>query len=146
MWVWRFAAGATDPERVDGPATWPAPDTAEAFTIDRVTLPADTTKLSITRVSLRLRKPSSGTAGATVAVHLPSAAGSSIPATSPIGTAYSVPAAALTTSYAWVDSIFSDVTFPNEDTTSFVIVVKGVAAPLQANLEPNGVVKADSSI
>lgn len=106
-----------------GTATWGA----EAFTIDRVSLPADTTRLAITRVSLKLRRPSSGTAGATIAVHLPSSPGSSIPASAPIGTVCSIPAASLTTSFAWVDATFSDVEFPNASTKDFVIVCKGIA-------------------
>ncbi len=108
---------------------------AEKFTIDQVSLPADITRLAITRVSLKLKKPTSGTVGATVAIYLPSAAGASTPAASPIGTAYSIPAASLSTTAAWVDSTFSDVVFANGSNLDFVIVVKGVASTTSATVQ-----------
>lgn len=114
-----------------GLATTPLSTTtwaAEAFTINAVTLPADTTKLSITRVSLKMKKPTSGTAGATVGICLPSAAGASTPATAVIGTTFSIPAANIATTVGWVDATFSDVTFPDNKTKDFVILIKGIAA------------------
>jgi hypothetical protein len=107
---------------------------AEAFTIDRVTIPADASRVAITRVSLKLKKPSSGTAGCIVGIYPPSGAGSSTPATNPIGTPYSVPAASLTTSYAWVDCPFSDVVITPSQ-TNLIIVVKGVAATTSASIQ-----------
>jgi prepilin-type N-terminal cleavage/methylation domain-containing protein len=101
---------------------------SETFVIDQVSIPADATRVAITRVSLKLKKPSSGTVGCTVGLYLPASAGGSTPAASPVGTPFNVPASSLTTSYAWVDATFSDVVFNNPSTTSMVIVVKGIAA------------------
>ena len=101
---------------------------AERFTIDRVSLPADTTKLTISRISLRLKKPAAGTAGATISVHLPSAAGASTPVATTLGTPFSVPAASMSTTIGWVDATFSDVSFNDISNQSFVIVAKGIAA------------------
>jgi hypothetical protein len=101
---------------------------AEQFTIDRVSLPANTNKLTITRVSLRLRKPSSPTGATyTVAIHLPSAAGSNTPAASPVGTAATLSNGVLGTSYAWIDVPFSDVVLPDGSQTTLLIVVKGTS-------------------
>jgi prepilin-type N-terminal cleavage/methylation domain-containing protein len=101
---------------------------AEAFTINLVTLPADTTKLAITRVSLRMRKPAGGTQGATIGIYPPSAAGASTPGASPYGTPYSIPAANMATVLGWVDATFTDVVFGDYKTQDFVIVVKGIGA------------------
>jgi hypothetical protein len=99
---------------------------AEQFVIDRVSLPANTSKVTITRVSLRLRRPSSPTGTSyTVGIHLPSAPGSNTPAASPVGTAATLSNTTLTTSYAWVDAPFTDVTFPDGSQTTLLIVVKG---------------------
>jgi prepilin-type N-terminal cleavage/methylation domain-containing protein len=99
---------------------------AEQFVIDRVSLPANTSKVTITRVSLRLRRPSSPTGTTyTVGIHLPSAAGSNTPAASPVGTPATLSNSTLTTSYAWVDAPFTDVQFPDRNQTTLLIVVKG---------------------
>lgn len=108
---------------------------AEKFTIDRVTLPADTTRLTITRVSLKLKKPTSGTTGATVGIYLPSSAGASTPAASPVGTSCAIPGSSLTTTTAWVDATFSDVSFNNGSNVDFVLVIKGVAATTSASIQ-----------
>lgn len=99
---------------------------AEQFTIDKVSLPANTNKVTITRVSLRVRRPTSPTGtNYTVAIHVPSAAGSNSPAASPVGTPATLSNTPLTTSYAWVDAPFSDVTFTDGSQTTLLIVVKG---------------------
>ncbi len=108
---------------------------AEAFTIDKVTIPSDITRLAITRVSLKLKKPSSGTVGATVGIYLPSSAGATTPAATPLGTPFSIPAASLSTTVAWVDSTFTDVVLNNASNQNFVIVVKGVASTTSATLQ-----------
>lgn len=108
---------------------------AEAFQLDKVAFPADTSRVSITRVQLKLKGPSSGTTGITVGIYLPSGAGASTPAASPIGTPFSLNSSTLTTSFAWVDSTFSDVTFPNGNTTNLVLVVKGVSGSTTGSLQ-----------
>jgi len=99
---------------------------SEAFAIDQVTLPADTTRFEITRVSLKLRKSGAG-ADLTVGIHLPSATGSSIPAASPIATPATIPVASLPTSYGWVDAAITGVVFPDASKQNFVLVCKGTA-------------------
>jgi prepilin-type N-terminal cleavage/methylation domain-containing protein len=102
---------------------------AQRFVIDKVSLPANTSRITITKVSLRLRKPSSPASNSyTVAIHLPSAAGASTPAASPVGTPCSLSSAGLSSlTYAWVDATFSDVDFPDASQTALVIVVKGAS-------------------
>jgi prepilin-type N-terminal cleavage/methylation domain-containing protein len=101
---------------------------AEQFVIDRVSFPANVNKVTITRVSLRLRKPTTPAATAyTVGIYLPSAAGSNTPAASPVGTEATMSNAPLTTSYAWVDAPFTDVTFPDGSQTTLFIVAKGAS-------------------
>jgi hypothetical protein len=107
---------------------------AETFVIDRVSIPSDATRITITRVSLKIKKPPSGTAGCTVGIYQPSAAGSTIPAATPIGSLYSVPDTALTTAYAWVDSTFTDVAWTNPAQTTLIIGVKGVASTASASI------------
>lgn len=124
-----FATGTVSAQNGSvGTATW----CAQAFTIDRVSLPADTTRLAITRVSLRLKKPLLqllNPESASVAIHAPASPGSPNPGPNPIGTPYVINLALLGISYAWADATFTDVVFPNASSTSFVIVVKGYAAP-----------------
>lgn len=124
-----FATGTVTTQNGSvGTATW----CAQAFTIDRVSLPADTTRLAITRVSLRLKKPLLqllNPESASVAIHAPASAGSPNPGPNPIGTPYVINLALLGVSYSWADATFTDVVFPNAANTSFVIVVKGYAAP-----------------
>jgi type II secretory pathway pseudopilin PulG len=100
---------------------------SETFLIDKVTLPADTSKLVISRVTFQARRSGSATGTSyTVAIHRPSATGSSVPAASPVGTPFSLLVAPLSTlSFAWVEATFSDVVFNNASETSFCIVVKG---------------------
>lgn len=105
-----------------GTATW----IAEGFKIDQVVFPPDTTKVEISRVELRLRKPSSGANNMTVAIHEPSA-DVYVPATLVIGTAATVTPAQLTTSFAWVNVPLTGVTFPKPVTDLF-IVMKGTSA------------------
>jgi prepilin-type N-terminal cleavage/methylation domain-containing protein len=115
----------------NGLATTPLSTTtwaSESFTINAISLPADTTRLAISRISLKMKKPTSGTAGATVGIYAPSAAGASTPGSSVFGSVYTIPAANLTTSIAWVDATFSDVVFGDAKTKDFVILVKGIAA------------------
>jgi len=105
------------------PTSWGA----QAFVIDHVSFPADTTKISITRVSLKLRKPAGGTIGCTVAIHPRAVPGNSVPATSPLGTPVTLGAAQLPASFDWVDVVFDDVSFTDRSLTDFCIVVKGIA-------------------
>jgi hypothetical protein len=108
---------------------------AETFVIDRVAIPSDATRIAITRVSLKIKKPASGTAGCTVGIYLPSAAGSTIPASTPIGSICTIPDTALTTAFAWVDSTFTDVAWANPSQTTMIILVKGVASTTTASIQ-----------
>jgi prepilin-type N-terminal cleavage/methylation domain-containing protein len=107
---------------------------AEAFTIDRVSIPSDSTRVAITKVSLKLRKPSGVTGGCVVGIYPPSSAGASTPGTTPIGTPYTVPDSALTTSFAWVDCPFTDVVITPAQ-RDLIIVVRGTAGTTTASLQ-----------
>jgi type II secretory pathway pseudopilin PulG len=100
---------------------------AEAFPIDKVSFPPDTSKVTITRVSVQARRPTSPAGQTyTVAIHRPTTSTGSLPNTTPLGTPATLNVATLSTSaYAWVDASFSDVTFTDIANTRFVIVVKG---------------------
>ena len=97
---------------------------AEAFAIDRVTFPPDTTKVVITRASIMARSAGSTASPTyTVGIHKPASTGSSLPAVSPVGTPTTMNVSALTTSFAWVD-VPLNVTLPDLG-TRYVLVVKG---------------------
>jgi type II secretory pathway pseudopilin PulG len=98
---------------------------AEKFVVDKVTIPSDVTSWRISRVSVRLRRPSTLSAHAvTVGIHFPTTSGGFLPAALPIGTPGVIPSAHLTTTAAWHDATFSDVVFTDPTRTHFVIVVK----------------------
>jgi hypothetical protein len=97
---------------------------AQTFAIDRVSFPADTSRVVITRASVIAR--SAGTSASptyTVGIHPPASSGSSIPAVTPIGTPITMNTGSLTTSFAWVD-VPLNVTLP-DTSTRWILVVKG---------------------
>jgi hypothetical protein len=100
---------------------------SEAFTIDKVSFPADTSKVVITKVTLQARRVSSPTGTTyTIGIHRPTTSGGSIPGTTPVGTPCSLAVAPLSSlSFGWVEATFSDVIFNNGNDTRLCIVVKG---------------------
>jgi type II secretory pathway pseudopilin PulG len=112
--------------------TW----TSEKFVVDRVSFPGDITSWRITRVSLRLRRPSTLSSHAvTVGIHHPSTPGGFLPAAVPIGTPAVIPTPQLTASFAWRDAVFSDVVFTDPALKNFVIVVKPELPTNTASIE-----------
>jgi hypothetical protein len=114
----------------NGLATTPLSTTtwaSESFTINAISLPADTTRLAISRISLKMKKPTWHGGGNRRDL---SAFGSGRIDTGDIGDRDRVhrPAASFSTSMAWVDATFSDVVYGDAKTKDFVIVVKGIAA------------------
>lgn len=99
---------------------------AERAPLNIASIPADATNLTITQVRVKLKKPSSGGADVTLGVHLPDAAGSSIPQPTPVGTPATVPLAALTTSFAWVTASPTGAVFPTP-VAEIIIVLKGTS-------------------
>jgi prepilin-type N-terminal cleavage/methylation domain-containing protein len=98
---------------------------SEYFLVDQVTLPANTSSLTISKVRLKLKRPAAaGGATMTVGIYPPSAPGGPIAGTTPIGTPATITCASLGTTFAWVDIPFTDVVV-NGPTTQLVIVVKG---------------------
>lgn len=107
---------------------------AERFVIDKVGLPADLTRLSISKVSVKARKPASGTQGLTVEVCLPTSAGAATPGAR-VGSVATIGAAALSTSYAFADAAFTDVVFNDASKQEFVILMKGLGATATATVQ-----------
>jgi prepilin-type N-terminal cleavage/methylation domain-containing protein len=100
---------------------------SEAFTVDKVTFPSDTTKWSVSRVSLRVSKSLLSTASILVSVHQPAGAGSPIVGT-PVGSTATISAGLLGTGPTWQDAAFSDVTFTDRTLTNLVLRLKATGA------------------
>ncbi|MFM9996532.1 MAG: hypothetical protein ACKVU4_12125 [Phycisphaerales bacterium] len=98
----------------------------ELASLNIASMPADAKNLTITQVRMKLKKPSSGGADVTVGVHLPDAAGSNVPQSTPVGTPATVPLAAMTTSFAWVSASPIGAVFATP-VTEIIIVLKGTS-------------------
>lgn len=103
-------------------ATW----ASEAFTIDRVSLPATVTAVRLTRVDLMMKQGLLSTSGATVTIHPRRAAGAVQPAASAIGVGGTVLPAILGASAGMVPVALVGVTLPDPTVLNYCVVVKGL--------------------
>lgn len=106
---------------------------AEYFKVEKVVLPAETSKVTITRAQLSLMADDDDSAF-TVGIHRSASAGGPMPAASPLGTPIQISPATLGASFIWRDVVFADVSV-NERIDEFVIVVKGLGADSSAVVE-----------
>lgn len=103
-----------------GPTTYGG----EYFLIDQGLFPADAQNIKVSRVQLLFQK-TLVLGSVSVGIHPVAAAGSPVPAASPLGSTASVSYLSLPASFAWVDvALPSDVVIPDAS-AGYVIVVKG---------------------
>lgn len=103
---------------------------SEAFTVDKVTIPSDTTKWYITRVSARVAHPLLSTAAVSVAVCLPSGVGSPVAGTQ-VGTAGVIGSGLLSIGASWQDASYTDVNFTDPTIKNLVLLFKSVGGNSQ---------------
>jgi prepilin-type N-terminal cleavage/methylation domain-containing protein len=99
---------------------------SEAFTVDKITIPSDSTKWYVSRVSLRVGHTVISTSGVVVSIWKPAGPGNPIAGTQ-VGSSYTIASGLLSSVMNWQDSTFSDVTFTDPTATSLVIVCKGTS-------------------
>jgi type II secretory pathway component PulJ len=109
---------------------------SQKFVVDRFNIPSNATSWRITRVSMRMRRPSTaGNYAVTVGIHNPTTATGFIASPLPIGTPGVVPSASLTTTTRWQDAAFSNVFLTDTSLRHFVIVVKPEVPTNSASVE-----------
>jgi hypothetical protein len=102
---------------------------AEYFTVTGV--PAEATKLVISRAFFKMRQGTLGSAGTfSVGVHAPATPGEEEPAADPIGTPVVLSGSALGASTVWTEITFSDVEIESPG-SEYVIVVSGTDSLLR---------------
>jgi len=100
---------------------------SQYFKIDRVTLPANITQFSITKVRLKVKRVTVPVGlWMSVAIHSPASVGGPAPASAALGTPQQHTVLLLPTAFSssFTDSYFTDVVFTTPS-TEFCIVVKG---------------------
>lgn len=115
-----WGSAATQAQAAASSTSW----ASQAFTIDQVAIPSDVTRVQITRVGLKLKRPLSGGPSLSVAIH-PRTGGSYIPDTTPIGTPTVLAASDLATYFATIDVRLNDVVLADPALRDLAIVVKG---------------------
>jgi type II secretory pathway pseudopilin PulG len=103
---------------------------SQAFTVDKVSFPADTIRWYITRVSFRVGKGLTSTAAITATIWNPASAGSPVIGTQ-VGSAGTIAMGLLSITPSWQDASFSDVTITDRTATSLVVLLKGTASGAQ---------------
>jgi prepilin-type N-terminal cleavage/methylation domain-containing protein len=103
---------------------------SEAFTVDKVSIPGDSTRWYVSRVSLRVAHSLLSTAGVVVSLCKPAGAGNPVPGVS-VGSPCTVGGGLLAIGAAWQDATFSDVNITDPAATSLVILCKGTASGAQ---------------
>ncbi|MFN0132186.1 MAG: PilW family protein [Phycisphaerales bacterium] len=107
---------------------------SQAFTINRVTLPATTTAVRLTRVDLRLKRNTRSTSNSTVNIHQRASLFNAEPGTTPIGTGGVVLPASLGASAAMMTVPLTGVSLPIPAVLSYCIVMKGLGSQASCDL------------
>ncbi|MFM9996503.1 MAG: hypothetical protein ACKVU4_11980 [Phycisphaerales bacterium] len=105
------------------PTTW----VGQSFKITPGLVPVAAKNITITRVRLKMKKPTLGGGDAIVSIHRRQSAGSHLAASAAIGSPGTISFGLLTLSFAMSGADFSGVSFPASE-TDFTIVVKGAVS------------------